>query len=148
VKLVVGGRYTWANWTLVSDEYDIVYLYNGYAGISNDGNQWLVDVVMDGRGRRLFYNGRTETIPAYVMADIRATYRPDAAPTTPGQPIMTRPGGTILEVGWLQFRSSKAGKQAVVCYVSTCEVYNECTYTQDCMHANPYILNGYNMYRK
>jgi hypothetical protein len=121
---VVGGRYTWASWTLVRADDDIVYLYNGYTAIRVGG---YVDFVMDGRGRRLVPKGSTETIPARVMAAIRATYRPDAAPTTPGQPILSRPGETILEVGRrLTFRSSKAGELTVGYHVSTCSVYNEC----------------------
>jgi hypothetical protein len=121
---VKGGRYTWGSWAVVWDQGDDdVYIYNDYTIIRVVGGQWYVDFVMDGRGQRLVINGRTETIPAPVLADLRATYRPDSAPTTPARPILSRPGDTTLKVGLLQFKSPRAGELTVV---RTCGVYSEC----------------------
>jgi hypothetical protein len=135
----VGDQYTWANWTLIhTDEYS-VYLYNGYTAfrVHSNFSQWYVDFVMDGRGGRLYPNGNQAMIPTRVMAELRATYRPDSAPTIPSQPILSRPGGMALEVGWLKFKSSKAGELTVVRDVSTCEMYNECVCTPDYMYTYP-----------
>jgi hypothetical protein len=101
-----------------------VYLSNDYTIFRVDGFRGYVDFVMDGRGRRLLNDGRTTTIPAPVLAAIRATYRPDTAPTTPARPILSRPVDATLKVGgYLDLKSPHAGEMIVVC---TCGVYSEC----------------------
>jgi hypothetical protein len=113
---VKGGRYTWGSWAVVWDQGDDdVYIYNDYTIIRVDGGGYYVNFVMDGRGRRLGYDGRTETIPAHDLAAMRAIYRPDSAPTTPARPILSRPGDTTLKVGsWLVIKSPRAGELTLV----------------------------------
>jgi hypothetical protein len=122
--LVKGGRYTWGSWAVVRGQGDgDVYIYNDYTIIRGGSGSKYVDFVMDGRGQRLGPFGSTDTIPAHVLTDIRATYRPDSAPTTPARPILSRPGETTLEVGRLTLKSSRAG---VLTVVRTGGVYSEC----------------------